>query len=303
MNPDVAASVRARLLAKAKSKGEEFERTLSRFALERLLYRIGESPVRHRCLLKGASMLPVWLPAPYRMTRDVDVLAFGAPDDDAIRAFLAKVCAVPCPEDGLRFDLSAMRVDVIRPEDEYSGKRARFLAFLGNARISVQMDLGFGDALGVEPEEIEYPTILDQLPAPRLRAYPREASIAEKFEAMVALGTRNSRMKDFHDIWALSTALTFDGTALRKAISTCFERRSTPLTAERPPALTAGFYRTPEKATLWRNYLVPGAILIPPPAQFEAIGEGIIDFLDPVRQSIVEGVPSSKIWQPGGPWR
>ena len=211
MSPDVAASIRARLLNQAKQSGEEFERTLARFAAERLLYRLGASAVRERCLLKGASLLAVWLPDPYRVTRDVDVLASGPSDDEAIRSLVAEICAVSCPEDGLRFDLSEIIVETIRPEEEYSGKRARFRAWLGQARIRVQLDLGFGDAVTAHPEEIEYPTLLASLPAPRLRAYPRETSVAEKFEAMVNLDTRNSRMKDFHDLFAIAGALHFDG--------------------------------------------------------------------------------------------
>jgi hypothetical protein len=303
MSPDVAASVKARLLNTVKATGEEFERTLTRFAAERLLYRLGESPARQRCLLKGASLLSVWLPDPYRATRDVDVLAFGASDDDAIRALLEEVCAVSCPEDGLRFDLSTMRIETIRADDEYSGKRARFLAYLGSARIAVQVDFGFGDALGVESEEIQFPTMLERLPAPRVRAYPREASVAEKFEAMVKLDTRNSRMKDFHDIWALSTSFAFDGQVLRRAITACFDRRGTPWTREMPRALTPAFYEMAEIATRWRNYLAAGGVLVPPPAQFEIIGERIRDFLEPVRDSVVSGEDFTKRWTPGGPWR
>ena len=115
MISDVPASVRARLLNLAKSKGEEFELTLMRFAAERLLYRLGASAARDRCILKGASLLSVWLSAPYRATRDVDLLASGAVDDDAIRSLVAEICAVPCPEDGLRFDCSGLVVETIRP--------------------------------------------------------------------------------------------------------------------------------------------------------------------------------------------
>src|SRR3989442_6154586 len=140
MSPDVSASVRARLLNQAKAQREEFERTLVRYAGERLLYRLGESPARERCILKGASLLTVWMPDPYRATRDVDLLAFGSPDEAAVRALVAEVCAVPCTEDGLRFDLSELVVEEIRGHEEYSGKRARFFAFLGSARIRVQMD-------------------------------------------------------------------------------------------------------------------------------------------------------------------
>lgn len=302
MSSDIAASVRARLLNEARKSGEEFELTLTRFAAERLLFRLGASPVRERCTLKGASLLTVWLPDPYRATRDIDVLASGPTDDAAIRTLIEEICAVACPEDGLRFDLSELVVEPIRAEEEYSGKRARFRTWLGNARIRVQLDFGFGDALATQPEDIEYPTLLASLPAPRLRAYPRETSVAEKFEAMVKLDTRNSRMKDFHDLWALAGAFAFDGARLRDAVAACFERRATPWTAEVPRPLTPVFYRTPEIETRWRNYLAAGAVLVPPPAQFEVIGERILRFLGPVRESIVATEPFARTWPPGGPW-
>jgi predicted nucleotidyltransferase component of viral defense system len=303
MSPDVAAAVKARLLSLAKASGEEFERTLARFAAERLLFRLGTSAARDRCILKGASLLAVWLPDPYRATRDVDVLASGPTDDAAIRALIEEICAVACPEDGLRFDSSELAVEPIRAEEEYSGKRARFRAWLGNARIRVQLDFGFGDALVAHPEEIEYPTLLASLPAPRLRAYRRETSVAEKFEAMVKLDTRNSRMKDFHDLWALAGAFAFDGEKLREAVAACFERRATPWAAEAPRALTPAFYRTPEIETRWRNYLTAGAVVVQPPAQFDVIGERILRFLGPVRDSIIAAEPFAQTWSTGGPWQ
>lgn len=303
MISDVAASVRARLLNLAKSSGEEFERTLMRFAAERLLYRLGASAARDRCILKGASLLSVWLADPYRATRDVDVLASGPVDDEAIRSLVTEICGIACAEDGLRFDLSELTVEVIRADEEYAGKRARFRAFLGKARIAVHLDVGVGDAVAVAPEEVVYPTMLPTLPAPRLRAYPREVSVAEKFEAMVKLDTRNSRMKDFHDAWALAGAFAFDGATLRRAVTTCFERRGTIWTTGTPRPLTSAFYRMPELDTRWRNYLAAGAVLIPPPAQFETIGERIIQFLGPVRESILADRPFASAWQPGGPWR
>jgi hypothetical protein len=281
---------------------EEFERTLTRFAAERLLFRLGASSARGRCILKGASLLTVWLPDPYRATRDIDVLLSGQTDDAAIRLLVEEICTVPCSEDALRFDLSELVVETIRAQEEYVGKRARFRAFLGTARIAVQLDLGVGDAMTVEPEEIIYPTMLDTLPSPQLRAYPREATIAEKFEAMVKLDTRNSRMKDFHDIWALSGAFSFDGPALQKAIAACFDRRGTPWADELPRALTSAFYQMPDLQTRWRSYLAAGAVLTPPPAQFEIVGERIGQFLSPVRSSIVARVPFDSVWLPGGPW-
>jgi len=302
MSPDVSASVRARLMNQAKPGGEDFERTLVRFAVERLLYRLGASAVRDRCLLKGASLLAVWLPDPYRATRDVDILASGAVGDEAIRSLVAEICDVTCPEDGLRFDLSELGIETIRPEEEYSGKRARFRAFLGRARIAVQLDIGVGDAVVVEPEEVTYPTMLSTLPPPRLRAYRRELTVAEKFEAMVKLDTLNSRMKDFHDVWALAGAFAFDGETLQRAVAACFERRGTPWSDEAPRALTTAFYQAPELEARWRNYLAAGAVLTPPPAQFAAIGERIIEFLGPLRERILSGDGPARAWRAGGPW-
>ena len=302
MSRDVAASIRARLLNQAHTRGEEFEWTLARFAAERLLFRLGASPARDRCVLKGASLLSVWLPDPYRMTRDVDVLLSGRTDDAAIRLLLEQVCAVRCDEDGLRFDLSELAVAMIRPEDEYAGTRARFRAFLGNARIAVQLDIGVGDAPASGPEEIAYPTMLDTLPAPRLRGYSRESVMAEKFEAAVKLGIRNSRMKDFHDIWALAMAFPFDGDQLQKSIAACFKQRGTPWSVDAPRCLTEAFYQMPEIDARWRRYLAAGAVLAPPPAQFERIGVQIIRFLRPIWGCIVAGSTFADVWPAGGPW-
>lgn len=302
MSHDVAASIRARLLVLAKARGEEFELTLTRFANERLLFRLGSSAVRDRCLLKGACLLAAWLPDPYRATRDIDILATGPVNDEAVRSLVTKVCSVPCHEDGLRFDLSNLVIETIRPEEEYSGKRSRFLAWLGNARISLQVDIGVGDAVVLKPEEITYPTMLPGLPPPRLRAYPKEVTIAEKFEAMVKFDTRNSRMKDFHDTWALASTFTFDGPALQKSIAACFERRATPWSSEVPRVLTAAFYRMPEIEVRWRQYLAVRTVLTPPPKQFDIIGSLIIAFLGPVRKSILQLESFDHAWAPGGSW-
>jgi hypothetical protein len=302
MSPNIAASVRARLLNQAMTQREEFERTLVRYADERLLYRLGASAAREQCVLKGASLLTAWIPDPYRATRDVDVLTLGSPDDGAIRKLVEEICSVPCPEDGLRFDLSELVVEDIRAEEAYTGKRARFVALLGTARIRLQMDFGFGDALVTGPCEIDYPTMLDGLPAPQLRAYPREATVAEKFEAMVSLDMRNSRMKDFHDVWALSSVFAFDGSSLQRSIAACFQRRRTPWSDELSRCLTSAFYQDAAMQSRWRNYLRAGAILIAPPSQFEGIGEGIISFVGPVRSSIVAVESFDNAWSPGGPW-
>jgi hypothetical protein len=302
MTADVAASVRARLLNEARKRKEDFERTLVRFAIERLLYRIGASSVRERCILKGASLLSFWLPDPYRATRDIDLLATGPSDEGSLRSLVTQVCAISCPEDGMRFDLSELAIETIRSEDENSGKRARFRAFLGAARIAMQIDFGIGDAVVGPIEEIDYPRILKALPSPRLRAYPMETSVAEKFEAMVKLGTPNSRMKDFHDVWALAGEFAFDAESLSRAIAACFEHRGMQWTPESTSVLTAGFFESPQLNLFWQHYLAAGSVLVLPPDEFRVIGERIIRFLGPVAASLASGQPFAGTWEAGGPW-
>lgn len=302
MSRNTAASIKARLLDLARAQGEEFERTLTRYAAERLLYRLGQSTVGNRCILKGASLLAVWIPEPWRATRDVDLLLSGASDDASIRELLETICAVPCEEDALLFELSGLKIGTIRPGDSSSGVRARFKALLGSASIGVQLDFGTGDALGAPPVEITYPVLLKDLNPPRMLAYPREVTIAEKFEAILRFGTRNSRMKDFHDIWALSSVFDFAGPILQNAVSACLNKRNTPREAGLPHPFTPAFYMEVELQTRWRSYQGAGNVIEPPPLEFARIGGRITEFLAPVWASIQQGTILNRHWTPGGPW-
>lgn len=303
MTRNVAASIKARLLKRAKESHQELELVLVRYACERFLYRLGASELRDRYVLKGAALLTLWMDDPYRATRDLDFLARGPSDEESIRRMVATVCAVPCAEDGLLFDVESMELSPIRVEEEYQGLRVVLLAFLGAARIRVQLDLGFGDALTSPPHERTYPTLIDSLPAPTVRAYPPEATIAEKLEAMVSLGRRNSRMKDFHDLWALSSELSFEGPVFRDAVRACFERRRTPWIETLPDVLTTAFYEDPTLAKRWADYLRAAAFRTPPPASFETIGERILQIVAPVRDSLIAGDAFEMRWSAKGPWR
>ena len=302
MTPDVAASVRARLLTVAKETGEEFERTLVRFAAERWLYRLGSSAARERCILKGAVLMSVWLPNPHRATRDVDLLGSGASDDDAIRQLITEVAETPCPEDGLAFDVSELTTEPIREEAAYAGVRALFWARLKHARIRMQVDIGFGDAIAHGPDEVTLPLMLRALPTTTLRAYPREQSVAEKFEVMVQLEARNSRMKDFHDVWALAGAFAFDGTRLSDAVAACFARRLTPWAEELPAVLTSPFYESTAMRARWRSYVSAGAVQVAPPRDFAEVGDRLIAFLRPVRDAVVANSPLRAQWTTLGLW-
>ena len=303
MTTNVAASVRARLRNKMRATGLDFQFLLARYACERFLYRLGASPMRDRCVVKGASLLAVWMDEPYRATRDVDVLALDGADEPHIRQVVAAICGVPCPEDALSFDLGSMRIFRIRAAQDQPSQRVTLTARLGNARIPLQVDVGFGDIVVPGPDEVQYPTLLEGMAVPSVRAYPRTSSVAEKFEAIVKLGQQNSRMKDFHDIWALSQMFSFDGSLLREAIRACFARRGTDWTSRTPPALTSTFYSNDRLTRLWRDYRRSTDPLIPPPDAFEIVGNRILDFLAPIRESIITDVPFDMRWAPGSKWR
>ena len=303
MSPNVADSIKARLLNEARGGGTEFELFLVRFTCERFLYRLGESEFRDRCILKGATLLALWMKEPYRATRDIDLLAFGENDEEAVRTIITTVCSVPCEEDGITFDLDTLRVSPIRDNQRYKGQRAKLRAQLGTAQISVQVDFGFGNAVTSVVDEERLPTLIDGVPAPLVRTYPRVATIAEKFETMVQLGTRNSRMKDFYDMWALSETFAFDGAELRKAVEHCFERRGTVWTQVVPEALTPAFYSEADLQGRWQSYGQDGQLLKSPPSSFEDIGGRIQPFLGPVRESILAEQPFELHWPAGGPWQ
>lgn len=255
---NIGASVRARLLNLSKANGQSFDLVLTRFALERLLFRLSRSPHADRFVLKGAMLLMSWFEDPHRGTRDLDLLGFGDPSSDAMLATFRDILAEEA-DDGVVFDAEALRVDRIREELEYGGLRLRTTASIAGARINLTIDIGFGDALEPGAEVIEYPVMLD-LPAPRLRAYARETVIAEKFQAMVALGRANSRMKDFYDIWILSRSFTFDDDRLARAIAATFERRGTEIPTELPDALSPAFAADEQKQRQWQAFVADVAL-------------------------------------------
>ncbi|MCR5857459.1 nucleotidyl transferase AbiEii/AbiGii toxin family protein [Mesorhizobium sp. J428] len=249
---NIGASVRARLLQLSRQNGQSFELVLTRFALERLLFRLGQSRHSNRFVLKGAMLFMSWFDDPHRGTRDLDLLGFGDPEPEEMLETFREILA-DAANDGVSFDVGALRVDRIREDVDYGGLRLKTTASISGARISLSIDIGFGDALEPGAEMLDYPTLLD-FPAPRLRAYARETVIAEKFQAMVALGRANSRMKDFYDIWILSRSFAFHDDRLPRAIAATFARRGTPIPTELPDALTPAFAADEQKQRQWKAF-------------------------------------------------
>jgi hypothetical protein len=249
-----AASIRARLLSLAQSKGEDYQRVLGRYAIERFLYRLGRSPYRDKFALKGATLFTLWTGHTHRPTKDLDLLGRGSSSAiGEVETTIRAICETQ-HEDGIVFDSESVESTKIKEDDEYDGVRIKLLADLAGARIPMQIDIGFGDAVYPEPELASFPVLLP-MEAPLIRAYPREASIAEKFHAMVVLDIRNSRMKDFYDIWFMANTWTFDMASLRNAILASFERRGSTIPTGVPFALTDDFLNDPQKTQQWSAFV------------------------------------------------
>ncbi len=297
---NLAASVRDRLLALAKVRGENFQLLLTQFGLERLLYRLSQSAYRDRFILKGAMLFVLWSDRPHRPTRDVDFLAFGDSSEAGLRAIFRDLCDVTVEDDGLTLIADSVQVEIIRDETEYGGIRVKLFGDLAGARIPIQADIGFGDAVTPEAKEIEYPTLLGN-PAPHLRAYPRETVVAEKYQALVDLGIANSRMKDFYDLWVIARDFDFDGVNLSKAISNTFSRRQTPLPEHTPSGLSADFYEDSHKNIQWKAFLKKGMLVTAPPPLVD-VCRFLETFLVPPAQAMARGKTFTYKWEPGGPW-
>jgi len=249
-----AASIRARLLNVAKAQGVDFNQVLVRFALERILYRLTQSPHADRFLLKGALLFTLWYDMPHRATRDADLLGFGASDLESVAQVFREVAAVAV-DDGIVFDPASVSVEEIRKEAGYGGVRVVIAGELAKARCKTQIDVGFGDAVTPGPVDSVYPVLLGDMPAPRLRAYPTYTVVAEKLHAIALLGMTNSRVKDYFDLSVLLQRETFDADLLAQAIKGTFERRGLAVPAELPIGLTDEFAQEPSRQALWQAFV------------------------------------------------
>lgn len=300
---NVAASVRQRLKNLATKLGEDFQSLLTRYALERLLYRLSQSQYRDTFILKGALLFSIWSDEPHRATRDMDLLGYGDNTLSHLEQVWRHICQILVDSDGLEFKEDTVKSLRLKEDQEYSGVRINLRAFLAGTRtrVELQIDIGFGDAVIPTPPYLELPTILD-FPAFRLRTYPRETVVAEKFQAMVMLGMANSRMKDFYDLWFLAMKFEFEGETLCQAIEATFSRRRTPLPKETPLALTPEFFESQAKQTQWKAFLSKGK-LETDRSTFSEVIAILQNFLMPPCRAIAEGETFSKIWRPAGHWQ
>ncbi len=297
---NLAASVATRLLNRAKQAGDDYLVVLTGYCFERFLYRLGVSALRDQFVLKGAMLLRVWSDRPYRATRDLDLLRIGNASFDAIREDIRTVCATEVEPDAVVFDADGVKIDAIRAEDEYAGTRVALPARCGSARLSLQIDMGVGDPVWPPPQLCRYPVLLDS-PVPEVLAYPREAVVAEKLEAVIVFGDRNSRIKDLFDLHHLATRFEFDRKTLSEAVRRTLGRRRTPIPAETPIGLTPQYWENPSRPSQMRAFVKRARLEaeIPGPEFSRLLGEFLLPILDDQRgQAKARGT-----WRPGGPWR
>jgi hypothetical protein len=262
MSAASVASIHARLLNRARARGEDFNLVLVRYATERFLYRLSRLPVRESYWLKGAMLFDLWFDVAHRPTRDADFLGFGPMESEVLADTVGDICIVPA-DDGMRFDPASIVIDEIREDARYGGLRVRLIGRLGSARTTVQLDVGYGDAVTPGPEDADYPTLLHDQPAPRLRVYPRASVVAEKLEAVASLGMANSRLKDYFDLRALAREGVLDEQQLAQAITATFGRRRTAIPTSMPLGLTDEFALDPLKQAQWKAFLVKNRLEAP----------------------------------------
>ena len=293
----IAQSVRDRLLHRTRETGEDYQVVLTRFALERLLYRLTQLPESKDFVLKGAFVFLVWEGELGRQTRDLDFLGSGPPDEERLRRIIERACRADVLEDGVEFHVESLSVTPIREGAVYEGLRATLYASIGDARLPVQIDVGFGDTIVPDPENRTFPGLLD-FPEPQIATYPPETVVAEKVHGMVHLGRANSRVKDFYDVWRISQLTRFESADLSEAITSTFARRETDIPTETPIALTTEFAEMPDKKRQWAALTRQ----TDEDTSWREVIRRLRAFLAPVVHDAAPEGDRSCTWPPGGPW-
>jgi predicted nucleotidyltransferase component of viral defense system len=273
---NIAASIRTRLLNKARADKVDFNLMLTRYALERLLYRLSVSQWSDHFLLKGALLFDLWFDQPQRPTRDIDLLGVGPAELDHLTDVFQKICDQTC-DDGMAYDHSSVRAAEIRKDANYDGVRVTLLGFLDGARCAVQVDVGYGDAVTPAADSVQFPVLLDDMPQPTLRAYPVYTVVAEKYQAMVSLGMTNTRMKDYFDLWILAKHATIDRAILLMAIDATFARRNTLLPGDTPIGLSSAFGADLIKQQQWNAFLSKNKLVAPDLSEVVTVLQGLLN--------------------------
>jgi predicted nucleotidyltransferase component of viral defense system len=274
----------------------DFNTVLVRYGIERLLFRLSQSNHVNDFYLKGAMLFVLWESNPHRPTKDLDILFIPHHDENEIADIFKGVVLLEVADDGLDFDPDSITVEAIREQNACGGLRIKLLSNLGTARLPVQIDVGMGDSVYPETGWANFPVLLDFAP-PRIRAYPTETVIAEKFQAIVELGLRNSRMKDYYDIYYLLKKFEYSGEELREAIKQTFNRRKTDFPQTPPAGLTLDFADHPQKQIQWQAFLRKNGL--EDVGDLPQVVEGIKNFLMPM---LTPSRVGKQVWRPEQGW-
>ena len=293
-------SVLARLKNLSRERNEDYQLILTRYAIERFLYRLSCSKHQGSFILKGAMLLFAHTKSGYRPTRDLDLLGFGAESESSLKKIISEICMEDVPNDGVSYIPDTITIIDIREESEYEGKRVNLPAYIGKTRIPIQIDIAFGDAVFPAPETINYPTLLS-FPEPHIRAYPLEAIIAEKIEAMISLGIINSRMKDFYDVYTLIESYNFNGEILSRSIAETFTRRKTALPKNTPIVFSKEFADDNTKKKQWAGFLRKTGLSNT--GELDEVLKKISTCIQPIIDRLQNKEPFAFFWSAGGPWK
>lgn len=299
---NIPASIRERLLNLAKSSDQDFNYLLSEFATERFLYRLGVSAYNDRFVLKGARLMMIWSERSFRTTRDLDLLGFIDASPESVEEAVKAICGILVESDGLDFDESSIQVTEIRHQQKYKGQRIKLNAYLNKARILLQIDVGFGDVVTPSAVNARYSTLLKDLPVPQIRIYTRETVVAEKLHAMVLLGSRNTRLKDFFDIATLAREFQFQGLVLVTAIRATFERRDTVVPSELPISLFDEFAESAGARSQWKSFLERSDIAESPLSDLSEVQSIIRAFLSEPVDAARNGLMFDMVWHGDKGW-
>ncbi|WP_128931672.1 nucleotidyl transferase AbiEii/AbiGii toxin family protein [Bradyrhizobium zhanjiangense] len=298
-----AASIRQRLLQHTKQHGDDYQRILTRYAIERLLFRLSQTEAAERYMLKGAMLFVTWPEHVFRPTGDLDLLGQGDPEPAIIIELFTRICQVEAPDDGIVFDPATLKVEPVRETDKYQGVQLSLKGELAKAMIHVQIDIGFGDHVYPPPTRRTFPNLLPDLPAASILMYPPETVVAEKFEAMIRFGVTNGRIKDFYDVWVTLRTFAFDLPELVEAVGGTLRRRETAIPTEMPVGLTEAFATIAEERGLWSGFLRRNPPSIQPPA-FADLQVELQRFFGPVIAGLALPEGAKGRWDPdGGAWR
>lgn len=293
--------VRNQLVRLANASSKDVQSTMIHYANERFLYRIGVSTYANRFILKGANLFRIWTEAELRPTRDLDFLGFGEMTLEDAELIIKSLCVLDLPGDGIRFREETVKSSFIRHESGYGGIRVKLIAQITKARLPMQIDIGFGDVVTPPALEVEFPTLLN-MPAPKIRVYPPDTAVAEKFQILVDFGIVNSRMKDLFDLLVISETMSFNGRNLADAIRKTFNARNTLIPTDIPLALTREFADDPMKRAQWQGFLrklEDGSA----PDSLEQVLQQLRQFMLPPVRSIVANENFDSVWEPGEGWK